>query len=135
MSACAPPRRTGVIVQIVPGAPRTAECNSGWLAGVAGAKACGNAASESWTVTATGQLGTAAGCLSAAGSVAKLNSSRANPHQRWRYTRRGNLLTHAEHRCRTAQSGRGLAVRVCGHTLAAQIGPLPNPTGLPRTIC
>jgi len=130
-SKCGSPARTGTITMISAERHRDINSYSRCLAAPGSVGACAGAAGESWTVTSRGALRSSGGeCLAAAGGKAVLKACSAARAQHWRYTRKGNLVSAADHECLSAAgpdtAPQSLDMQPCGHNLPNQIWSLPN---------
>jgi alpha-galactosidase len=126
---CGAPARIGAITRILPGIPRNrrdAEDYTRCLAAPGGVERCAGTPAESWRITSNGALRAGRECLTQLGRRAALAKCRAGADQLWRYTLSGTLINQASRLCLTGPARGGLAVRACGHNLAAQIWTLPN---------
>jgi alpha-galactosidase len=129
-ATCGKPMRTGAIVMTVNQAHGTVNGYALCLASSGKMEECVGGPEEKWTVTPSGALRSAAGCLAAGGAKAALQKCAGSQTQHWRYTLAGNLVNAMDKECLTSETAAvpepTLSLQTCGHNRPDQIWSLPN---------
>ena len=129
-AGCGVPTRTGVIVMTVDKPNRTIDGYANCLAASGIVEECSGALTESWTITARGELKSAQGCLTASDGKPKIETCNGSNGQHWTYTLAGNLVSAGDKMCLTNQfasaTGQPVSMQACGHNQLNQIWSLPN---------
>jgi len=129
-SSCGKPTRAGTITMISMGKHHDIESYSRCLAASGSVGGCDGSATESWTITASGELKSGGQCLGVASGKPVMQACGAGNAQRWRYTLAGNLVNAEDKKCLSSgdlnSEPQGLSTQTCGHNQPNQIWSLPN---------
>jgi alpha-galactosidase len=128
--ACGELSRSGAIVMTTEKPSGSIDGYANCLAAPGTVRDCSGTPAETWTISPSGELKSAAGCLAATDGKPALETCNGSSGQHWNYTLAGNLVNAENKMCLTNQSagatGQPVSLQACGHNQLNQIWSLPN---------